>query len=200
MGPKPWGVPQKSLQTKAGDGEILFFACFFLRGSEKEMRFQELCIFRASNKKEALMTSSENSGGQDGPARLYALNSNPPRRLLTIAERASAHRAQVKARCARDPEFSKKYHRQRSQMTLRRYYRLKQNPDEYAIYRAKQRESRRRWFEKIKDDPEKWRRYKEIAARARDRFLANLRLIRAEHLKTNSQDQQKPSTIKEECE
>ncbi len=143
------------------------------------------------------MTSScEENGGDNlqecpsAPPRLYALNSNPPRRLLTIAERACAHRAQVKARCVRDPEFSKKYHRERSQMTLRRYYRLKQNPDEYAIYRVKQRKSRRRWFEKIQDDPEKLCRYKEVAARARDRFLANLRRIRAEHLRTTAADSQ----------
>ena len=161
------------------------------------MRFQEFCIFESGKKRSMTTAPPEDPVC---PVRLYAINSNPPRRLLTIAERAAANRAKVKARCASDPEFSKKYHRQCSQMTLKRYYRLKRNPAEYDAYRAKQRESRRRWLNRIKEDPAKLRRYKEVAARARDRFLANLRLIRAEHLKTNSQDQRKPSTITEEYE
>ena len=83
-------------------------------------------------------------------------------------------------------------------MTLKRYYRLKRNPAEYDAYRAKQRESRRRWLNRIKEDPAKLRRYKEVAAKARGRFLANLRLIRAEHLKAKSQQQSAPTIV--ECE
>ena len=113
-------------------------------------------------------------------ARLYAHGSNPPRCLLTFAERSAVQRAKVKARCAEDPEYRKKVSQQCSAYSLKRYYKIRADPGAYKEYRAKQRLSWGRWWQALKRDPQRLKKHNEAVQRARKKFQDNIRLIRAE--------------------
>ena len=126
-------------------------------------------------------------------ARLYAHGSNPPRCLLTFAERSALQRARVKARCAVDPEYRGKVAKKCSAYSLKRYYKIRADPDAYTEYRAKQRLSWGRWWQALKSDPMRLKRHNEAVQRARKKFHDNIRLIRAEQIIAEEKGGAKPT-------